>query len=267
VPEGDSLVHAADELRPRLQGRAVVRLHGSHRALHPNARRITGRVISDVRTVGKHMLIDFDNGWTLRTHLGMTGGWQHYQPGEPWRRSPGKARVVIETADCVAVCFAAPTVELAPTERIGVRHLGPDLMADEVDWDGIVRRARQSPGRTAADLLLDQRVMAGVGNVYKSETLFLEGIDPQRPVATLTDDDVGRIAGRARKLLMANREPAMRSTTRSTTGSRRPGANYWVYRRAGRSCRRCGATVLTDTHGELDRSTYWCPSCQAPPRS
>lgn len=252
------MAQAADLIGPRLVGETVERLGGSHPALRQNRTRMYGKRVTSVRAFGKHLLIDFDNGWTLRTHLGMTGVWHVYGAGERWRKTPGKARVVIDVGDSVAVCFAAPTVQLAPTNRIAVDHLGPDLMATAVAWDKIEVRAKTAAAATAADLLLDQRVMAGIGNVYKSETLFLEGVNPHTPAADLASETVLHLAKRARRLLLANRAPVRRSTT----GARGDGANHWVYGRAGRPCRRCSAVIATDRHGELARRTYWCPACQ-----
>lgn len=263
MPEGDTVAHVAERLAPRLEGAVVERLHGSHPALHMDRKRIHGTRVAAVRSVGKHLLISFDNGWALRTHLGMTGVWHVYAPGERWRKSPGKARVVLETQDTVAVCFAAPTVELGPIDRIAlsIEHLGPDLMAPVVPWDDIVARASAADAETAADLLLDQRVMAGIGNVYKSETLYLEGVSPNAPAVDLDPATVLRLGRRARKLLLANR----RYGQRSTTGTRGAARNYWVYGRAGQPCRRCRTPVAANRHGPLDRISYWCPSCQEDP--
>lgn len=263
MPEGDTVARAADRLAPRLEGEVVERLHGSHPALRMDRRRILGARVAAVRSIGKHLLIRFDNGWALRTHLGMTGVWHIYAPGERWRKSPGKARVVLETQDTVAVCFAAPTVELAPADRVAssLDHLGPDLMAPVVPWDDIVSRATNTDAETAADLLLDQRVMAGIGNVYKSETLYLEGVSPDAPADDLDAETVLRLGRRARKLLLANQQYG----ERSTTGARGGATNHWVYGRAGLPCRRCGTLIATNRHGALDRISYWCPSCQADP--
>lgn len=260
MPEGDTIHQAAARLRPALIGKRVVRLSGSHPGLRTDARRIAGASVTAVESTGKHLLVDFDNGWTLRTHLGMPGRWNVYRPGERWGRTPGKARVVLEADDAIAVCFSAPTVELAPADvaRRSIEHLGPDLMDDAPDWAAIVTRALESSSETAADLLLDQRVMAGIGNVFKSEVLFLEGVDPQTPVRDLAAEQIEMLARRGHRLLRANRRPG----ARSTTGTRRAGGETWVYGRGGRPCRRCGTSIRSSSHGDLDRVTYWCPRCQ-----
>lgn len=259
MPEGDTLALAATRLREALGGK-LVELSGSARAVARERSRFRERRVLDVTSLGKHLLVHFDNEWILRTHLGMTGAWHVYGPGERWRVTPGKARVVIDAGDQTAVCFAVPTVELGPASVVerSLAHLGPDLMAAELDIDDIVARAATAPGPTAADLLLDQRVMAGVGNVYKSEVLFLERIDPHAPVDDLDPGTIRRLAGTAARLLGANAD----TPVRSTTGVRRRGSRTWVYDRARRPCRRCGDTIVTDTHGDLQRVTYWCPTCQ-----
>ena len=261
MPEGDSIHQAAARLRGPLVGATVDRLEGSHRAVIAHGRRMTGATVTAIESRGKHLLIRFDNGWALRTHLGMTGRWHIYAAGERWRASPGKARAVLRTPGHVAVCFAAPTVELAPADRIeqGIDHLGPDLAADDFDADEAVRRAAGSNAATAADLLLDQRVMAGVGNAFKSEVLFLEGIHPATPAAQLDATARVGLVARSRRLIVAN----LRAGPRTTTGDRGRGRELWVYGRGGRACRRCRARIESGELGTPPRVTYWCPRCQS----
>lgn len=260
MPEGDTIFAAAARLADVLVGREVVDLTGSHPGLRENGRRLRRHTVTAVESIGKHLLIHFDHGWSLRTHLGMPGEWHVYRRGQRWRRTPGKARVVVTTAEHVAVCFSAPTVHVGRTDAIAaqVDHLGPDLMKDGVDLDEIVRRAESSGAATVADLLLDQRVMAGLGNVYKSEVLFLEKTHPLTPVDSLRAGAIVELAERGRRLLRGNTG----SRPRSTTGEWRRGQRTWVYGRGGRPCRRCGTAIASDTHGDLDRVTYWCPRCQ-----
>lgn len=258
MPEGDTLFRAAARLQP-LVGEEALRVTGSAPAMAEWGKRLSGRTVGAVTSRGKHLVVDFDGGLSLRTHLGMTGQWHLYRAGERWRQSPGKARVVIETQEWVAVCFAAPDVAAGPHEVIeaDLAHLGPDVLADDFDPAAVARRAGDSQAQSAADLLLDQRVMAGVGNVYKSEVLFLERVHPLTSPADLTRDQVTRLAARARKLLWANR---LRGS-RNTTGYGRR-ADLWVYGRSRRPCRRCGTNIESADVGELARSTYWCPRCQ-----
>jgi endonuclease-8 len=262
VPEGDTLHRAAGLLRV-LEGVTVSRLEGSHRAVIAHRSRIEGHAITSVEARGKHLVITFDHDWALRTHLGMTGSWHRYRPGERWRITPGKARVVITTDPWVAVCFAASTVQLDPTADVhaALAHLGPDLIHDEVDWDEVTRRARRSRATTVADLLLDQRVMAGIGNVYKSETLYLQRIHPETPAQSLADEQIRRCGERAQRLMMAN----LTRPRRSTTGQPGRGAGLWVYGRAGSPCRRCRTEIEMTGLPADERLTYWCPSCQPAP--
>ena len=172
----------------------------------------------------------------------------------------GKARVVIETDAAVAVCFAAPDIEVSTVDRIeqSLAHLGPDLLAPEFDPDVAVRRTHDSRAELVADLLLDQRVMAGVGNEYKSEILFLERLHPETPLTELDDGQRRALAARSRELLWANKD----RTARSTTGSTRRGHEVFVYGRDRRSCRRCDHGIVSAEVGDPKRITYWCPDCQ-----
>lgn len=260
MPEGDSLFQAAERLAP-LIGEDALRVGGSARAMAEWGNRLSGRRIEDVASRGKHLLIHFAGALSLRTHLGMTGQWHLYVAGERWRKTAGKARVVIETGQHVAVCFAAPSVSAGTRSTVEeeLAHLGPDLLAEQFDPAEAAGRAALSPSASVADLLLDQRVMAGIGNVYKSEVLFLERVNPRTSPADLSVEQLERLAARARKLLRAN----ARRGTRNTTGYGR-NAHLWVYGRAQRPCRRCGTNIEREELGDLGRITYWCPHCQPP---
>lgn len=264
MPEGDTIHGAADRLSEVLAGQIVTHASGSHRAMIEFGRRIIGSEIVEATAHGKHLLLHFSNGWTLRTHLQMTGSWHVYAPGERWSKSPGKARVVLETERVTAVCFAAPTVQLAPWHIVAKRieNLGPDLMDDVAASNVADRMFALAAGRAVADTILDQNVMAGIGNVYKSEVLFLEGIHPDTPVASLERPEARALVERSHLLLTANR-----GKQRTTTGQHGPGHDTWVYGRAGATCRRCGSRIESGTRGPLQRSTYWCPTCQPPPTS
>jgi endonuclease-8 len=259
VPEGDTIAAAADRLDAALRGAVVVAISGSHRSARANGRRLHGTTVTSVEARGKHVLIQLSNHWMIRTHLAMTGAWHVYRPDQRWRTSPGKARLVVTTADAVAVCFSAPTVEIAPTHIVAgsLQHLGPDLLDDGFDEAEYLRRAGDlEPATPVAEMLLHQRVVAGIGNVIKSETLFLEGIAPQTPLGELDDAALRALASRTRRLLLANR----RGGPRNTTGYRN--VDTWVYGRAGRPCLRCRRPIRSETQGDLDRVTYWCPNCQ-----
>lgn len=275
MPEGDSLARIAVALRPHLAGRTVTSARA--RLPGPVISKVVGQRISAVDTAGKNLLIKFDGGLELRTHLGLHGSWHRYRPGEAWRRPMSRASLVLEVPGAVAVCFDAPVVELFETRTEPVHPalstLGPDLLADDLDVDAAMARF-QDPSlarREIGDLLLDQRVVAGVGNVYKSEVLFLEGIDPFAAVGKLSADQLRAVVGRARELMRFNARPgaaAGRVTTMDPrTGARLAPTQLWVYRRAGRPCHRCGTLIKSAPQGsEVPRTTYWCPKDQPPPR-
>lgn len=265
MPEGDTLVRTAAGLRPHLVGRTVIA--ASARTPGPRADRLVGSTITAVETRGKHLLIAFDSGLELRSHLGMHGSWHRYAPGERWRRPPARARLVLEVPGAVAVCFDTADLELIPIRAEPIHErlsaLGPDLSADEFNEAEALRRlAASDPQRTMAEALLDQHVMAGAGNVYKSEILFIEQVDPFATVGSLDPETLARLVATARRLLRANRTTRTRTTTH---GDRAAGRNHlYVYGRSGRPCLHCGTLIDQRTHGALPRLTYWCPTCQRP---
>lgn len=264
MPEGDTLHRAALRVGTALTGRRLLAVEGSARAVARQGRRLSGRRVTDVEAIGKHLLIHVEGNWTVRTHLGMTGRWAVMTPDAPWRTTPGKARLVLRTRDTLAVCFAAPSVDIAPTAQVLARleRLGPDLLDEGFPVVSIVTQARASSSPTVAELLLDQHVASGIGNVYKSEILFLENVSPDTPPAALDDAALAALYRRAQRLLRAN----VADRRRSTTGSRCRRESLWVYGRAGHPCRRCSTPIASARHGRHDRVTFWCPTCQ-PQRS
>lgn len=273
MPEGDTLYRAAAGLRPLLVGRPVtaarVRLPG------PAIDRVVGSTVTAVESHGKNLLIRFDNGFEVRTHLRMNGSWHRYRPGEAWKRAPSRARLVLEVPGTIAVCFDAPVVELfeqrAEPFHGALAGLGPDLLGDDFDVGEAVARLRD-PVRarsTIAEALLDQRALAGIGNVYRNELLFLERVSPFARVADLDDDTLLRLVVSARRLLRANAvdRPGAAGFERVTTrGDRHATGPLHVYRRTARACRRCGTPIRAARHGaDVPRSTYWCPRCQPDP--
>jgi endonuclease-8 len=267
MPEGDTLYRTAAGLRPYLVGRTVLAARATRGA---QVGRLVGASVDSVDTNGKNLLMRFSNGLAVRTHLRMTGTWHRYRPGERWRRPAARAVLVLEVEGAVAVCFDAPVVELfdARAEAIhpALAPLGPDLLAETFDPAEAVRRLRD-PSRAAVTIgeaILDQRVMAGVGNVYRAEILFIERVDPFGSVASQDDTTLERLIATARRLLLAN-VARSRGPERSTTEGAREagGAPLWVYGRAGRPCRRCGTAIRSATLGrDLPRTVWWCPSCQ-----
>lgn len=272
MPEGDTLFRTAAGLRPHLVGRDVTAARAQGPGPVPQVQRIVGRRIDAVEAHGKNLLIRFDGGLEIRTHLRMNGSWHRYRPGERWRRAPGRARLVLEVPGSVAVCFDAPVVELfeqrAEHLHPALSRLGPDLLAPDFDAAEAHRRLR-APERADREIgvaLLDQRAMAGIGNVYKNEILWIERVSPFSLVADVDDATLDRLIATGHRLLNANVD-ARRGPERVTTSGDRgapgaPGALY-VYGRQGRPCRRCGARLAVTRQGtDLPRSTYWCPTCQ-----
>lgn len=252
MPEGDTIHKTANRLRPALAGSELKRISLPRVA---GDRPRVGEQISDVPAVGKHLLVDFSGGLTLETHMKMTGAWHLYHPGDKWRKGAHLARAEIEVEDWIAVCFSAPVVKLGPTKTMGRHDLGPDLCTPEADIDRAVARFAALAGELeVADVLLDQRVACGVGNVYKSEVLWAERVSPFRPAADVDAVMQRRLLTRAQRLLLANLGPGRRTTV--------PGG-LAVYQRRGRPCRACGTPILTKKQGEFARSTYWCPRCQS----
>ncbi|MEZ4415995.1 MAG: DNA-formamidopyrimidine glycosylase family protein [Gemmatimonadota bacterium] len=260
MPEGDTIHRAAATLRKVLEGQ-VVRSAALPRHQGPNLEAIDGQRVASVRASGKHLLIAFENQLVLRSHMRMTGSWHLYRPGERWRKPRARARAALETSDWIAVCFNAPDVQLlrsAANERALAEVLGPDLLAPEFDAAAVARRWASVPELPIGVALMRQHLAAGIGNVYKSEVLFLQGIDPFAPVRQLSHSTLEGIAACARSLMSANLGPGRRTTRRSLDGE-----PLWVYGRSGRPCRRCHTVVRMRRQGSDGRSTYFCPICQA----
>jgi endonuclease-8 len=252
VPEGDTVWYAARRLRAALADQELVR--SDFRVPRLATADLTGQTITAVVSRGKHLLIRTDGGMTVHTHLKMDGFWRVAPAGEP--RRDHRIRLVLANAKWQATGYLLGTVGLVPTsdEAEVTGHLGPDLLGPDWDAAEAVRRLREQPERRVAEALLDQRNLAGIGNLYKSEVLFLSGIHPFRSVGDIPDDTLTRVVELSRRLLDANKE----RIDQVTTGDRH--SPTWVYGRRGRSCRRCGTRLETDTSGE--RVTFWCPRCQ-----
>jgi endonuclease VIII len=275
MPEGDTIFRAARALDRVLTGRRLVRFE--LRPAPVGRRPEPGELITSVRAQGKHLLIAFEGGLSLHTHLQMHGSWHVYRPGEPWKKKASTAVAVVEVADAaqpdtpvaMAVCFAAPVVELVedPSRHPRLATLGPDLCRPDADLaEAAARLGRLPPEGQIGAALLDQRVACGVGNVYKSEVLFACGVDPFAAVGALSDETRRRLIDTAARLLRANLEGGPRSTL-SHPGDHGGGARglrrgLAVYGRAGRPCRRCGRPIQSRRQGENARMTYWCPGCQ-----
>lgn len=274
MPEGDTIFRAARAIRQALGGKVVVRFDTALAQLHQQdvQEPIRGRTVVDASSVGKHLLIGFSGDLTLRTHMKMNGSWHLYRPGERWRVGRQHMRVSIETSDFVAVAFNVPVAEFCRTSQLGrhveIRQLGPDLLADGFDAEEAFRRIRQRTKEQIADVLLNQRVVAGIGNVFKSEILFLARVDPFAEVSKLSDDEITRLIEISLEALRLNVVDGKGDGIVTYTGFRRttrrsdPAARLWVYGRRGDPCRRCGAPIDYRKQGLDARSTYWCRSCQ-----
>jgi endonuclease-8 len=266
VPEGDTIFQTAAALRPILVGQPILDARG--RTPGPQLHRLVGSRVTAVEPMGKHMVIRFDNSLALHTHLRMAGTWHRYAPGERWRIAAWKARVVLEVPDNVVVCFNAPVAELMRDKAVdlhpAMQSLGPDLLGATFDADLAHANLQSHPTAEIAEALLDQRVMAGIGNVYKSEILFIHGVNPWTPVSAVPTATQQGLIATARKLLLENVEDGRNTPHRITTSGdpNARGASVYVYGGAGRPCRRCGTSIRTRRQGALNRPTYWCPRCQ-----
>lgn len=270
MPEGDTIHRAAAALRRALRGRIVTRFETVLPALArvDEDAAVAGRAVEEVEAAGKHLLVRLGGGLVLRTHMRMNGSWHLYRPGERWRRPRAAMRIVLETAEAVAVAFDVPVAEWL-TERQLARHreltaLGPDLLAPSFDPAEAARRIRARGGEEIADVLLDQRVLAGIGNVFKSEVLFEAGVHPERRVGDLSDPEIARVVEVARRQLRANGggERLTPGGGRRTTGRAAPEEALWVYSRGGKPCRRCGERIAALRQGPHARGTWYCPRCQ-----
>jgi endonuclease-8 len=260
VPEGDTVWRTARRLDRALKGQVLKA--SDFRVPAFATWDLAGASVLDTVSRGKHLLtrIEGEQQWTLHTHLKMEGGWRVFAPGRPWSRPAHTARVVLTTADAVAVGFSLGVVEIVKREREAdlVGHLGPDLLGPDWDAAEAERRLREQPARTIKEALLDQTRLAGIGNMYANELCFVAGVSPQTPVDQVPD--LARMVERAHQLLDQNRQRAVQSTT----GDLSRGRQFWVYGRAGRECRRCRTTVRRTDLGDegQERTTFWCPSCQ-----
>ena len=261
MPEGDTVFLAATRLDRALAGQRL--LATDFRVPRFATADLAGEVVTAVVPRGKHLLLRTDAGVTLHTHFKMEGAWHLYRPGERWRGPDFQVRAVLRTEPWVAVGFRLAICELLPTarEQEVVGHLGPDVLGPDWDLDEAARRLRADPGRAIGTALLDQRAVAGPGNIWKSELCFLWGVDPWTAVGEVRDLE-GMLA------LLARMMDANRTTgSQVTTGDTRAGRTHWVAARRGRPCRRCGTPIRMAEQASYDaeRPTYWCPTCQPGP--
>lgn len=257
MPEGDTVHRAANRIRALLEGKAPDEIATPH-PRHTYERwpeRLRGRTVTSVDAHGKHLFVRFEGNLTLHSHLRMTGAWGIYGRGQRWGRSPRRAWLVMRADVCEAVQFDGPVLELREESRLRLdprlAALRPDILGEDLDASTVLRRLRSGdPARPFGEALLDQRVVAGIGNIWKAEACFAASIDPWRRA-----DAVGELEALA--VLQAVRE-RMAESVRSGFHAR-PKA---VYRRVDMLCLRCGETIRSRGQGEQNRITYWCPGCQ-----
>jgi endonuclease-8 len=259
VPEGDTIHAAARRVGAALVGKPIESIETPQRrhAMDRWPERLAGRAVRSVDARGKHLFLRFEGDLTLHSHLRMGGWWGVFRRGERWRRSPRRAWLVIRTPEHEVVQFDGPVLELMTDGRTRfdqrLAALGPDILAEELDTAEVLRRLRGADAtRGIGDVLLDQRVVAGIGNMWKSEGCWVAAIDPWRRVTDVSDDEVVSVLEATRPLMQASVERGGRGFKRELR----------VFERTGRPCPRCGAAIRRRGQGDDNRTTYWCGSCQ-----
>lgn len=252
MAEGDTILRAARRIGAGLEGQSVEVRPGNIRGRAAGVARLDGRRLDSVETHGKHLILRFGDV-ALHSHLGMSGSWHVYRPGESWRKPRCAAWVVLRGEEIEAVQFGGPTLRVLSTAQLPrdpvLARLGPDILASDLDLDKALAGLRAVGERELGDALLDQHLVAGIGNIFKSEACFAARVDPWSRVADLTDDDLRVTLEAARRLMV------------ESVAKGRP--DRVVYKRGGRPCSACGAMIQTRGQGDANRRTYWCPSCQA----
>jgi endonuclease VIII len=278
MPEGDTIYRAARALQKALGGKVVTGFETGLAKLASvnDDAPLVGRIVEKVEARGKWCLIFFSGDLILVTHMLMSGSWHIYKTGEKWWQPKNRMRVAITCGDYQAVAFNVPIAEFHTARSLErssqIPRLGPDVLADEFSIEAGVQALRQRaashPSDEIAVVLLNQRVLAGLGNMYKSEVAFAAGVNPFRPMSTITEREMMAMIEASHRYMKANVLDGSGDSIvtyaggRRTTHSMDSSDRLWVYRREGEECRRCGASILMRKQGEQARSTYWCPSCQ-----
>lgn len=278
MPEGDTIFRSARSLGRALGGKTITGFRSTYPLLtrfHDDTP-LTGQTVEQVESRGKWLLMHFSGGGTLATHMLMSGSWHIYRPGEQWQKPRSAARIVIENAEYHAIGFNVPVAEMHTAQTIARDRRFPpdanDLLSGKFDADAALERALAFPDEEIGDVLLHQRVMAGVGNVFKSEVCFVAGIHPFARVGALTRAEVQRVIRVAQRQLGANVMEdssdmivTWRGAGRRTTNRSAPTESLWVYGRNGDPCRKCGERIRKRIQGFDARVTFWCPACQPMP--
>ena len=274
MPEGDTIFRAARALHRALAGQTVT----GFETVLPKLSRvefdtpITGRTVIGVNATGKWMSMNFSGGLTLLTHMLMSGSWHIYRPGEAWQRPLIAMRIVVKTEKLWAVAFSVPIAEFHTADslrrRQGFRSLGQDVLSADFNAADAVQHLGVHGHLTVGEALLSQSIMAGLGNVFKSEVCFASGVNPFRLVGELTTGELTCLVETARKFLLANVAPTSGAQITTYTGMRRTTGRanseerLWVYGRRGEPCRNCGTPIESRKQGEDARTSFWCPQCQ-----
>ena len=259
MPEGDTLHRVAYQISRQICGKRIEAARARRELSH--AGELAGQLLETAEARGKHLLLDFDNAMTVHSHLGMTGSWHIYPRGERWRKPAQRAALALRFATHDLVCFSPKIIAYDRTTRIRrdplVSGLGPDLLGEHFDEQAALRRLRCHNAAPMGEALMNQQLVAGIGNVYKSEILFMNRLDPFRPVADFDDDTLLACLRSARHYMRRNLEGLRRKFRGSTLGDR-----LWAYRRKDTPCLECGTPIAMRRQGEAARSTYFCPRCQ-----
>jgi endonuclease VIII len=252
VAEGDTILRAARGIGTALEGQAVEVSAPNPRGRAAGVEQLDGMTLERVDARGKHLLLGF-GALTLHSHLGMSGSWHVYRHGESWRKSPGAAWAVLRGEGSEAVQFGGPTLRVLGSAALRrdptLTRLGPDILAAGFDPGPVADSLRGAADRAIGDTLLDQRLVAGIGNIFKSEACFAARLDPWQPIAQLSDEQLRQVVQAAHELMRAAVEHSRQDRA--------------VYRRKGRPCPRCATPILSRGQGDANRTTYWCPGCQA----
>lgn len=259
MPEGDTIFRTAATLRKSLEGGAITAATARDGVVDCDV--LVGNRLAAIEARGKHLLMHLASGHAVHSHMGMTGSWHVYHPQQPWRKGANLAALVMRVAALDAVCFSPKLLELLSADRLRrhphLNRLGPDLLGAEFDVPAAIARFRRRNALPLGEAVMDQTIVCGIGNVYKSDLLFVLGFDPFAAVAQFTDDELGALLQRAQALMKRNLSGAPRQTR-----FRGDGRRLWVYGRSGDACFTCGAAIQLRRQGDAGRTTCWCPVCQ-----
>lgn len=253
MAEGDTILRLARRFEATLLGEEVAASAPNPRGKAARIEQLDGRTLETVWAHGKHLLLGFGDV-SLHSHLGMSGGWHFYRPGSRWRRPRSSAWALLSGGGWDAVQFGGPTLQVGPTARVRrnpqLTRLGPDILAEDFDPDAVLAALRADPGRGLGDVLLDQHLIAGIGNIFKSEACFAARVDPWRSVGEVSDEELTAVLTAAREQMLAAVESGGRHSFR-------------VYKRRQGACPSCRGPISSRGQGDANRTTYWCPRCQS----